>query len=155
MIGELKDIWIVFKKAYNEHFALKLKALDAIKEYETKMNSVCKVHYLLDEINDNLDEVYSLLPIKENQDSIKSTLKHTLFIFHHAAKADEGNKEENPFLGSFLGYGLKDIYSNLYRILEHDYKEIKKLYKEKKYDDAIKLAEKMLKYLDNFCLVYC
>ena len=34
MIGELKDIWIVFKKAYNEHFALKLKALDAIKEYE-------------------------------------------------------------------------------------------------------------------------
>lgn len=155
MIGELKDIWIVFKKAYNEHFALKLKALDAIKEYETKMNSVCKVHYLLDEINDNLDEVYSLLPIKENQDSIKSTLKHTLFIFHHAAKVDEGNKEENPFLGSFLGYGLKDIYSNLYRILEHDYKEIKKLYKEKKYDDAIKLAEKMLKYLDNFCLVYC
>ena len=154
MIGELKDIWIVFRKVYNEHFALKLKALDAIKEYETKMNSVCKVHYLLDEINDNLDEVYSLLPIKENQDSIKSALKYTLSIFHHDAKVDEGNQEENPFLGPFLGYGLKDIYSNLYRILEHDYKEIKKLYKEKKYDDVIKLAEKILKYLDNFCLVH-
>ena len=150
MIGELKDIWIVFRKVYNEHFALKLKARDAIKEYETKMNSVCKVHYLLDEINDNLDEVYSLLPIKENQDSIKSTLKYTLSIFHHAARVDEGNQEENPF----LGYGLKDIYFNLYRILEYDYKEIKKLYKEKKYDDVIKLAEKMLKYLDNFCLVH-
>ena len=37
MIGELKDIWIVFRKTYNEHFALKHKALDAIKEYETKM----------------------------------------------------------------------------------------------------------------------
>ena len=152
MIRELKDIWIVFRKVYNEHFALKLKALDAIKEYETKMNSVCKVHYLLDEINDNLDEVYSLLPIKENQDFIISALKYTLSIFHHAvaAKVDEGNQEENPF----LGYGLKDIYSNLYRILEYDYKEIKKLYKEKKYDDVIKLAEKMLKYLDNFCLVH-
>ena len=151
MINELKDIWIIFKKVYNEHFALKLKALDVIKQYETKMNSVCKVHYLLDEINDNLDEVYSLLPIKENQDSIKSALKYTLSIFHHAAKVDEGNQEENPF----LGYGLKDIYSNLYRKLEYDYKDIKKLYKEKKYDDAIKLAEKMLKYLDYFCLVYC
>ena len=149
MINELKDIWIIFKKVYNEHFALKHKALDVIKQYETKMNGVCKVHYILDEINDNLDEVYSLLPIKENQDSIKSTLKHTLSIFHHAAKADEGNQEENLF----LGYGLKDIYSNLYRKLEYDYKEVKKLYKEKKYDDAIKLAEKMLKYLDNFCLV--
>ena len=151
MIGELKDIWIIFKKVYNEHFALKLKALDVIKQYETKMNSVCKVHYLLDEINDSLDEVYSLLPIKENQDSIKSTLKHTLSIFHHAAKADNSNQEENLF----LGFGLKDIYSNLYRKLEYDYIDIKKLYKEKKYDDAIKLAEKMLKYLDKFCLVYC
>ena len=150
MIDKLKDLWIIFKKVYNEHYALKHKALDAIKEYETKMNSVCKVHYLLDEINDNLDEVYSLLPIKENQDSIKSALKYTLSIFHHAAKVDEGNQEENLF----LGYGLKDIYSNLYRILEYDYKEIKKLYKEKKYDDVIKLAEKMLKYLDNFCLVH-
>lgn len=151
MINELKDLWIVFRKAYNEHFALKRKALDVIKEYETKMNSVCKVHYLLDEINDDLDEVYSLLSIKENQDSIKSTLKHTLSIFHHAAKADNSNQEENLF----LGFGLKDIYSNLYRKLEYDYKDIKKLYKEKKYDDAIKLAEKMLKYLDKFCLVYC
>lgn len=150
MINELKDICIIFKKVYNEHFALKRKALDVIKEYETKMNSVCKIHYLLDEINDNLNEVYSLLSIKENQDSIKSTLKHTLSIFHHAAKADDSNQEEHIF----LGFGLKDIYSNLYCKLEYNYKEIKKLYKEKKYDDAIKLAEKMLKYLDNFCLVY-
>ena len=74
MIRELKDIWIVFRKVYNEHFALKLKALDAIKEYETKMNSVCKVHYLLDEINDNLDEVYLHLPIKERRDFVKPTL---------------------------------------------------------------------------------
>ena len=150
MINELKDIWIIFKKVHNEHFALKRKALDVIKEYETKMNSVCKIHYLLDEINDNLNEVYSLLSIKENQDSIKSTLKHTLSIFHHAAKADNSNQEESLF----LGFGLKDIYSNLYCKLEYNYKEIKKLYKEKKYDDAIKLAEKMLKYLDNLCLVY-
>ena len=143
MIGELKDIWIVFRKVYNEHFALKLKALDAIKQYETKMNSVCKVHYLLDEINDNLDEVYLHLPIKERRDFVKPTLD----LLRSGIRANED--------GSFLGFGFIEIYLNLYRKLKSDYNYIKELYKEKKYDDVIKLAEKMLKYLDNFCLVYC
>ena len=45
MIDKLKDLWIIFKKVYNEHYALKHKALDAIKEYKTKMTNVCKIHY--------------------------------------------------------------------------------------------------------------
>lgn len=31
MIGELKDIWIVFRKAYNEHFALNIKHMMPLK----------------------------------------------------------------------------------------------------------------------------
>ena len=38
--------------------------------------------------------------------------------------------------------------------MEYDFEEIKTLYKEKKYDDVIERVEKMLKYLDNFYLVY-
>ena len=140
MIGELKDIWIVFRKVYNEHFALKLKALDAIKEYETKMNSVCKVHYLLDEINDNLDEVYLHLPIKERRDFVKPTLD----LLRYGIRANED--------GSFLGFGFIDIYLNLYRKLKSDYNYIKDLYKEKKYTDVIERVDHMLVHLDNFYL---
>ena len=43
MIEDLKDIWIIFKKVYNEHFALKHEALDAIKKYESKMNLIGRV----------------------------------------------------------------------------------------------------------------
>ena len=140
MIGELKDIWIVFRKVYNEHFALKLKALDAIKEYETKMNSVCKVHYLLDEINDNLDEVYLHLPIKERRDFVKPTLD----LLRYGIRANED--------GSFLGFGFIEIYLNLYRKLKSDYNYIKDLYKEKKYADVIERVDHMLAHLDNFYL---
>ena len=140
MIGELKDIWIVFRKVYNEHFALKFKALDAIKEYETKMNSVCKVHYLLDEINDNLDEVYLHLPIKERRDFVKPTLD----LLRYGIRANED--------GSFLGFGFIEIYLNLYRKLKSDYNYIKDLYKEKKYADVIERVDHMLAHLDNFYL---
>ena len=53
-----------------------------------------------------------------------------------------------------LGYGLREIYSNLYSKLEYDYNYIKTLYKEKKYDKVIKDVNDMLKYLDNLCLEY-
>ena len=152
MIDKLKDLWLIFKKVYNEHYALKHKALDAIKEYETKMTSICKVHYHLSKIYSNLEEVIPLLPIKSDQQYLKSSLQSTLYILHYAAKADEDIRTKEGTL--FLGYGLNDIYANLYRKMEYDFEEIKTLYKEKKYDDAIERVEKMLNYLDNFYLVY-
>ena len=152
MIDKLKDLWLIFKKVYNEHYALKHKALDAIKEYETKMTNICKMHYLLSKIYNNLDEVFPLLPIKADQQYIKNTLQSTLNLLHYAAKADEDLKTKEGTL--FLGFGIKYIYANLYHKMEYDFEEIKTLYKEKKYDDVIERVEKMLKYLDNFYLVY-
>ena len=152
MIDKLKDLWIIFKKVYNEHYALKHKALDAIKEYKTKMTNVCKIHYHLSKAYSNLDEVLPLLPIKADQQYLKNSLQSALYVLHFAAKADEYVKtKEGTF---FLGFGLNDIYKNLYQKMEYDYDEIKTLYKEKKYDDVIERVEKMLKYLDNFYLVY-
>ena len=152
MIDKLKDLWIIFKKVYNEHYALKHKALDAIKEYKTKMNNVCKIHYHLSKVYSNLDEVLPLLPIKADQQYLKNSLQSALYVLHFAAKADEYVKtKEGTF---FLGFGLNDIYKNLYQKMEYDYDGIKTLYKEKKYDDVIERVEKMLKYLDNFYLVY-
>ena len=150
MIDKLKDLWIIFKKVYNEHYALKHKAFDAIKEYKTKMTNVCKIHYHLSKVYSNLDEVLPLLPIKADQQHLKSTLQSTLYTLHYAAKADEDIKTKEGTL--FLGYGLNDIYANLYRKMEYDFDEIKKLYKEKKYDDVIERVEKMLNYLDHFYL---
>ena len=152
MIGELKDLWIIFKKVYNEHYALKHKALDAIKEYKTKMTNVCKIHYHLSKVYSNLDEVLPLLPIKADQQYLKNSLQSALYVLHFAAKADEYVKTKEGIF--FLGFGLNDIYKNLYQKMEYDYDEIKTLYKEKKYDDVIERVEKMLKYLDNFYLVY-
>ena len=152
MIDKLKDLWIIFKKVYNEHYALKHKALDAIKEYKTKMTNVCKIHYHLSKVYSNLDEVLPLLPIKADQQHLKNSLESALYVLHFAAKADEYVKtKEGTF---FLGFGLNDIYKNLYQKMEYDYDEIKTLYKEKKYNDVIERVEKMLKYLDNFYLVY-
>ena len=152
MIDKLKDLWIIFKKVYNEHYALKHKALDAIKEYKTKMTNVCKIHYHLSKVYSNLDEVLPLLPINADQQHLKNSLESALYVLHFAAKADEYVKtKEGTF---FLGFGLNDIYKNLYQKMEYDYDEIKTLYKEKKYNDVIERVEKMLKYLDNFYLVY-
>ena len=152
MIDKLKDLWIIFKKVYNEHYALKHKALDAIKEYKTKMTNVCKIHYHLSKVYSNLDEVLPLLPIKADQQHLKNSLESALYVLHFAAKADEYVKtKEGTF---FLGFGLNDIYKNLYQKMEYDYDEIKTLYKEKNYNDVIERVEKMLKYLDNFYLVY-
>lgn len=152
MIDKLKDLWIIFKKVYNEHYALKHKALDAIKEYKTKMANVCKIHYHLSKVYSNLDEVLPLLPIKADQQYLKNSLQSALYVLHFAAKADEYVKTKEGIF--FLGFGLNDIYKNLYQKMEYDYDEIKTLYKEKKYDDVIERVEKMLKYLDNFYLVY-
>ena len=152
MIDKLKDLWIIFKKVYNEHYALKHKALDAIKEYKTKMTNVCKIHYHLSKVYSNLDEVLPLLPIKADQQYLKNSLQSALYVLHFAAKADEYVKTKEGIF--FLGFGLNDIYKNLYQKMEYDYDEIKTLYKEKKYDDVIERVEKMLKYLDNFYLVY-
>ena len=152
MIDKLKDLWIIFKKVYNEHYALKHKALDAIKEYKTKMTNVCKIHYHLSKVYSNLDEVLPLLPIKADQQYLKNSLQSALCVLHFAAKADEYVKTKEGIF--FLGFGLNDIYKNLYQKMEYDYDEIKTLYKEKKYDDVIERVEKMLKYLDNFYLVY-
>ena len=142
MIGELKDIWIVFRKAYNEHFALKLKAFDAIKECESKLDSIDRVCYLLDETYRNLDELYLQLPIKERQDFIQSTLD----LIRYGVRTNED--------GSFSGYGFNEIYHNLYRKLKSDYKYIKKLYKEKRYDDVIEQADDLLERVNNFYLEY-
>lgn len=142
MIGELKDIWIVFRKAYNEHFALKLKAFDAIKEYESKMDSVGRVCYLIGETYRNLDELYLQLPIKERKDFVQSTLD----LLRYGIRTNED--------GSFSGYGFNEIYFNLHRNLKSDYKYIKKLYKEKRYDDVIEQVDDMLERLDNFYLEY-
>ena len=152
MIDKLKDLWIIFKKVYNEHYALKHKALDAIKEYKTKMTNVCKIHYHLSKVYSNLDEVLPLLPIKADQQYLKNSLQSALYVLHFAAKTDEYVKTKDGTF--FLGFGLNDIYKNLYQKMEYDYDEIKTLYKEKKYDDVIERVEKMLKYLDNFYLVY-
>ena len=140
MIGELKDIWIVFKKAYNEHFALKLKALDAIKEYKSKMDSIGRVYNLLNETYHNLDEVYLQLPIKERRDFVKPTLD----LLRYGIRANED--------GSFLGFGFIEIYLNLYRKLKSDYNYIKDLYKEKKYIAVIERVDHMLVHLDNLYL---
>ena len=152
MFDKLKDILIIFKKVYNEHYALKHKAFDAIKEYKTKMTTICKVHYHLSKVYSNLDEVLPLLPIKADQQYLKNSLQSALYVLHFAAKADEYVKTKEGTL--FLGYGLNDIYKNLYQKMEYDYEEIKTLYKEKKYDDVIERVEKMLNYLDNLYLVY-
>ena len=140
MIGELKDIWIVFRKAYNEHFALKHKAYDAIKKYEATMDNIGRVGHILDKIYRNLDEVYLQLPIKERQDFVKPTLD----LLRYDIRA---NKD-----GSFLGFGFIDIYLNLYHKLKSDYNYIKDLYKEKKYIAVIERVDHMLVHLDNLYL---
>ena len=97
-------------------------------------------------------KIIFLLFDKSDQQYIKNTLQSTLNLLHYAAKADEDLKTKEGTL--FLGFGINDIYANLYHKMEYDFEEIKTLYKEKKYDDVIERVEKMLKYLDNFYLVY-
>ena len=144
MIGDLKDIWIIFKKVYNEHFALKHEALDAIKKYESRMNIIGRVSVLMNEANSDLIEVYRILPIKDHQDFVQDTIQCVLNRLEYAVKTN--------YLS--LGYGLREIYSNLYSKLEYDYDYIKTLYKEKKYDKVIKDVNDMLEYLDNLYLEY-
>ena len=144
MIGDLKDIWIIFKKVYNEHFALKHEALDAIKKYESRMNIIGRVSVLMNEANSDLIEVYRILPIKDHQDFVQDTIQCVLNRLEYAVKSNHLS----------LGYGLREIYSNLYSKLEYDYDYIKTLYKEKKYDKVIKDVNDMLEYLDNLYLEY-
>ena len=144
MIEDLKDIWIIFKKVYNEHFALKHEALDAIKKYESKMNLIGRVSVLMNEANSNLIEVYRILPIKDHQDFVQDTIQCVLNRLEYTVKSNHLS----------LGYGLREIYSNLYSKLEYDYDYIKTLYKEKKYDKVIKDVNDMLEYLDNLYLEY-
>ena len=144
MIENLKDIWIIFKKVYNEHFALKHEALDAIKKYESRMNIIGRVSVLMNEANSDLIEVYRILPIKDHQDFVQDTIQCVLNRLEYAVKSNHLS----------LGYGLREIYSNLYSKLEYDYDYIKTLYKEKKYDKVIKDVNDMLEYLDNLYLEY-
>ena len=142
MIGELKDLLIIFRKVFNEYFAMKFKARDAIKEYESKIDSISRVCQLLDETTRNLDELYLKLPIKERQDFVQSTMH----LLRHGIRSKED--------GSFSGYGFNEIYINLHRKLKYAHEDIKKLYKEKRYDDVIEQVNVMLEYLNIFYLKY-
>ena len=144
MIEDLKDIWIIFKKVYNEHFALKHEALDVIKKYESKMNLIGRVSVLMNEANSDLIEVYRILPIKDHQDFVQDTIQCVLNRLEYAVKTNHLS----------LGYGLREIYSNLYSELEYDYVCIKTLYKEKEYNKVIKEVNDKLKYLENLHLEY-
>lgn len=140
MIEELKDLWIVFRKVYNEHFAMKIQARDAIKEYKSKMDSIGRVYNLLNETYHNLDEVYLQLPIKERKDIIQPTID--LLRWGIRMKED----------GSYYGNGFIVMYSNLHYKMKSDYKYINLLYKEKKYDLVIETIDMSLECLENFYL---
>ena len=108
------------------------------------MNIIGRVSVLMNEANSDLIEVYRILPIKDHQDFVQDTIQCVLNRLEYAVKTNHLH----------LGYGLREIYSNLYSELKYDYVCIKTLYKEKEYNKVIKEVNDKLKYLENLYLEY-
>ena len=139
---KIKEFIKAFKNAYNTINVNKINAKKAIDDYSTKVNHIVYVSDSLKIIFERLEAIYSYLPKKERQDFILKTVDLIRY----------GRKNDN---GDFKDYcGFRSLYNSSANCVKNNLSNLKKLYKEGKYDDVMAWAKEYSERLEEFYILY-
>lgn len=142
MFKKIKEFIKAFKNAYNTINVNKINAKKAIDGYSTKVDNIVYVSDSLKIIFERLEAIYSYLPIKERQDFIIETVD----LIRYGRKDDNGN---------FKDYcGLRSLYNSSANCAKSNLSNLKKLYKEGKYDEVMERAKEYSERLKEFRFLY-
>ena len=142
MFKKIKEFIEAFKDAYNTINVNKINAKKSIDDYSKKVNHIVYVSDSLKIIFERLEAIYSCLPITERQDFIQKTLDLIRY----------GRKDAN---GDFKDYcGFRSLYNSSANCAKNNLSNLKKLYKEGKYDEVVEWAKEYSERLEEFRFLY-
>lgn len=142
MIKKIKEFIKAFKYAYNTINVNKFNAKNAIEDYREKVERFSKVAKTMENLYDNLKDVYIYFPVDERQDFIHNTM----YLLSY------GRKDSNGRLIDMCG--LRGLYyseaANGITNLTH----LEDLYNEGKYDEVMAKTEEYNDRLKEFFVLY-
>lgn len=142
MFKKIKEFIAAFKDAYYTLNINKFNAKNAIEDYREKVERLSNVAKTMENLYDNLKDVYIYFPTDERQDFIHETM----FLLSY------GRKDSNGRLIDMCG--LRGLYyseaANGITNLTH----LEDLYNKGKYDEVITKTEEYSNRLEEFFVIY-
>ena len=142
MFKKIKEFIKAFKYAYNTINVNKFNAKNAIEDYREEVERFSKVAKTMENLYDNLKDVYIYFPIDERQDFIHNTM----YLLSY------GRKDSNGRLIDMCG--LRGLYyseaANGITNLTH----LEDLYNKGKYDEIMAKTEEYNNHLKEFFVLY-
>lgn len=142
MLKKIKEFIKAFKDAYNTININKFTAKNAIEDYREEVERFSKVAKTMENLYDNLKDVYIYFPTDERQDFIHNTM----YLLSY------GRKDSNGRLIDMCG--LRTLYyseaANGITNLTH----LEDLYNEGKYDEVMAKTEEYNNHLEEFYVLY-
>lgn len=142
MIKKIKEFIAAFKNAYYTININKFNAKNAIEDYRKEVERLSKVAKTMENLYDNLVDVYKYFPIKERQDFIQKTMDLILY----------GRKDSN---GGFIDIcGLRGLYYSEADYGRNNLARLEDLYNEGKYDEVMGKTEEHSNRIEEFFVLY-
>ena len=142
MFKKIKEFIEAFKNAYYTLNINKFNAKNAIEDYRKEVEQFSKVAKTLDNLYDDLKDVYEYFPIKERKDFITKTLGLISY----------GRKDSNGILIDICG--LRALYYAEAAGGINNLAHLEDLYNEGKYDEVMTKNEEYINRLEDFFVLY-
>ena len=142
MFKKIKEFIEAFKDAYYTININKFNAKNAIEDYREKVEEFSKVAKTMENLYDNLKDVYIYFPTDERQDFIHKTM----YLLSY------GRKDSNGRLIDICG--LQALYYSEAECGINNLANLEGLYNEGEYKDVITKAEKYSNRLEEFFVIY-
>ena len=141
MFKKIKEFIEAFKDAYYTININKFNAKNAIEDYREKVEEFSKVAKTMENLYDNLKDVYIYFPTDERQDFIHNTM----YLLSY------GRKDSNGRLIDICG--LQALYYSEAECGINNLANLEDLYNEGKYKDVMTKTEEYSNRLDEFIVI--
>ena len=142
MFKKIKEFIKAFKYAYITINVNKFIAKNAIEDYREEVERFSKVAKTMENLYDNLKDVYIYFPTDERQDFIHNTM----YLLSY------GRKDSNGCLIDM--YGLRTLYRSEADYGKNKLAQLEDLYNEGKYDEVMAKTEEYNNRLKEFFVLY-
>lgn len=142
MFKKIKEFIAAFKDAYYTLNINKFNAKNAIEDYREKVERLSNVAKTMENLYDNLKDVYIYFPTDERQDFIHETM----FLLSY------GRKDSNGCLIDVCG--LRSLYYSEADYGRNKLAQLEDLYNEGKYDEVMAKTEEYSNRLEEFYVIY-
>lgn len=142
MFKKIKEFIAAFKDAYYTLNINKFNAKNAIEDYHKEVERLSKVAKTMENLYDNLKDVYIYFPTDERQDFIHKTM----YLLSY------GRKDSNGRLIDMCG--LRTLYRSEADYGRNKLAQLENLYNESKYDEVMTKTEEYSNRLKEFFVLY-